>query len=41
MDDEQFYDKYKQYLQQGGTFPSEAQLSHPTASGDDSATEDQ
>jgi hypothetical protein len=40
MDNEQFYDKYKQHLQQEGGFPSESQLAQSTASGDDSASDD-
>ncbi|MGW7657848.1 hypothetical protein ACWGMA_08105 [Streptomyces asiaticus] len=37
MDNEQFYDKYKQHLRQEGTFPSEAQLAEASEPGDDSA----
>ncbi|WP_445520455.1 hypothetical protein [Streptomyces sp. NEAU-174] len=38
MDNEQFYDKYKQHLRQEGRFPSEAQLAEGAESGDEPAS---
>ena len=40
-DDEQFYDKYRQYLQEHGRFPNEQQLAQYTAASDDATTDDQ
>lgn len=40
MEDERFYGKYKQYLQEKGGFPSEQQLAEHAANGDDSASDD-